>query len=273
MASLRKRYQQHVEPDHHRDDAPVTTAPTTAAQLPPASDHPEAPAPHQELAPDKVAEQSAIRSRLNEMQDAERLSHQPVEPPSVVEGEQPQAAEPPRQQTPEEFIDQLDVPKTTKDWLKRHPEVVTDSALSQEIRALHNTARRRAGGEEFSENYFRALDDLLGFQPASNGRHLPASEPPKPPYNGRSQPPRPSAPTSQPPPAAPPARPAISLRTGRRQDEPIRLTPSQMEIVQINAESFALTGMGKAEAFELAKQSFIDGVKRVAKEKEAGLHQ
>ena len=145
MASLRKKYQQHVESSHRDDDEPIAAYPRpSAATPPPAVEHPEPPA-LEERPPEEVAAKNAIQERLREMQEAEQQAREPVE--------QPHAAEPPpRQQTPEEFINHLDVPETTKKWLKRHPEVVTDSALSQEVRALHNTARRRAGGEEFSES-------------------------------------------------------------------------------------------------------------------------
>jgi len=227
MASLRKKYQP-VESSHRDDDAPVAASPRpTAAAPPPAvEEHPEPPK-LEERPPEEIAARAAIQSRLAEMQEA----REPVE--------QPHAAEPlPRQQTPEEFIDHLDVPETTKKWLKKHPEVITDSALGQEVRALHNTARRRAGGEEFSENYFRAMDNLLGFESAENARHLPPSEPVRPPYNGappRAQPPRQPSPgprVSTQPPAAPPTREAFSMSTGRAMSHSPPLTEAERIIAQ-----------------------------------------
>src|SRR6516225_6956354 len=173
MVSYRKKYSPQVEsPPRDNDDAPVVASPRPSAAAPPATavDHPEPPV-LEERPPEEVAAKNAIQERLREMTEAEAHARQPVEQ---------RAAESSSRQTPEEFIDHLDVPETTKKWLKRHPEVVTDSALGQEVRALHNTARRRAGGEEFSENYFRAMDDLLGFEPAGNGRRvLPRQSPEK----------------------------------------------------------------------------------------------
>src|SRR6516164_6378652 len=256
MVSYRKKYSPQVEsPPRDNDDAPVVASPRPSAAAPPATavDHPEPPV-LEERPPEEVAAKNAIQERLREMTEAEAHARQPVEQ---------RAAESSSRQTPEEFIDHLDVPETTKKWLKRHPEVVTDSALGQEVRALHNTARRRAGGEEFSENYFRAMDDLLGFEPAGNGRHLPPSEPVRPPYNGA--PPRAQAPTPRPapqrftgqPPAAPPTREVPSMRTGRPSSETLRPTPLDHEGARISG---------------ISVEEYMRQKARMLQEKAAGLH-
>jgi hypothetical protein len=264
MASLRKKYQPHVEgPDHRDDDAPVTTAPTTAAAPPPAVDHPEPPPVLEEQPPEETAARNAIQSRLAEMQQAEHLAHQPVQAP--------RAPEPPRQpKTIEDIIDQCELGEHAKAWLRNHPEFVTDRGRNQQIVYLHDIAKRKSGGE-YTPRYFQVMDDLLGFEPAGNGRHLLPNEPASPPYNGAARPQAPMPAPRQPahqrfasqPPAAPPTREVPSMRTGRPLNHSPPLTELERDIAR---QSFTTTKNGispddqyRAMRDKLKKDGIIGG--------------
>jgi len=254
MASLRRRYQTNVE--RRDDNAPVAAAPQpSAASPPPATEHPAPPAIEQER-PEEVAAQRGIREHLADMENAERAVREPVQPP--------RAPEPPKDRVGE-IIDQCQLGETAKAWLRNHPEFVTDQGRNQQIVYLHDIAKRKCGGGEYTPDYFRVMDDLLGFSPAGNGKHLPPSEPVTPPYNGasRSQPPSPSPrpPAPRPgytqPPAAPPTRQGYSLQTGR-QTEPLRATDLDREYARIAGVSV---------------EDYMEGKRRMEAEKKAGLHQ
>src|SRR5262249_50318922 len=107
LASLRRKYQTHVELPRH-DDAPVgAAARPSAAAPPPVTEHAAPPEDLKQEAPEKVAAQEAIRSRLAEMENAERGVAHPVEPPRAPE---------PRQQP------QPEMPASVRKWLSEHPQ-------------------------------------------------------------------------------------------------------------------------------------------------------
>jgi hypothetical protein len=191
------------------------------------------------------------------MESAEQHARQPVE--------QPRAAEPPRQPaTIEEIIDQCPLGEHAKAWLHNHKEYVTDPVRNQQLVLLHDIAKRKSGAE-YTPRYFQVMDDLLGFEPAGNGRHLPPNEPASPPYNG-APPPRAPMPTPrQPapqrfasqPPAAPPTRENTNMRTGRPQSDSLRATELDRHYAQIAGISI---------------EEYMAGKRRMIEEKKAGLH-
>jgi len=246
MASLRRRYQTSV------DSAPVAAAPQpSAASPPPATEHPAPPTLDvEEKRPEEVAAQRGIREHLADMENAERAVREPVQAPR---------AEPPKDRVGE-IIDQCELGDAAKAWLRNHPEFVTDPGRNQQIVYLHDIAKRKCGGGEYTPDYFRVMDDLLGFETAGNGKHLPPSEPVKPPYNGasRSQPPAAPRPAYvQQPPAAPPTRQGVSLQTGRRV-EPLR--PSEQDRYWAGVSGIKI-------------EEYMEGKRRMEAEKKAGLHQ
>src|SRR5262245_33388691 len=94
MASLRRKYQEHIEVGPRQDEPPVSPLPEgTAAKLPePAVDAkppPEMPETTTE-SPAEKAGKEALRNRLAEMERAETLTRQAQQPPQ-------RAAEPPQE--------------------------------------------------------------------------------------------------------------------------------------------------------------------------------
>src|SRR5215831_16409584 len=107
MASIRKRYADRV------DAPPVTAPPTGAAKLPDAvvdAKPPEMPATESPV--DKAAKDAiALQLRLREMERAEQLNREAVQPPPPP----PQAAEPQAPQQPA-------MPAHIEKWLAEHPQ-------------------------------------------------------------------------------------------------------------------------------------------------------
>src|SRR5262245_29240219 len=233
MASLRKRYQSHVEsPD--RDGPPVQSPPTTAAQPPePATDT----TPIEPMAtesPAAVAASSAIRDRIREMNEAENLvQHQMEAVQQAVAHQQRLATEP--QPTTEQFIATLQVPDRVKDWLRSHPQYVTDAAKAAELMTLHAGAQRQLGSQEFDDRYFERIEDLLGIkstQPAQSGNGHVAERPAAPPPAPTPRSPVPQLRQRQQysaPVAAPVSRESPSMSSGRVPSD-VRLSADEVEI-------------------------------------------
>ncbi len=216
MASFRRKYQ--VE---SKDGPPVTTVPVAGAEPPPPvvdAKPPEPPAA--EPSPADEAAKTALRQRLQEMENAEALQRE-----AAVAQQHPQLAiEPqePQMPTAEQIIEGSGLPENAKDWLRAHSEYVTDPILNAEMQRKHYVAEHQAGSE-FTERYFDRMEILLGLkqeaQPSSNGQSAPSA-----PRN--SAPPR-RAPAG-PPVSAPPTREVPSFRTGKPA-RPMQLTAEQRE--------------------------------------------
>jgi hypothetical protein len=148
----------------------------------------------------------------------------------------------PQPRTVEEAIASTDLPDLAKDWLRRHPEYVSDKAKSDHASRMHETAKYLAGGEQFTQRYLDKLEEVLGMRshpqqedhvapPRTNG-----AVPPPPPRQAapQPQPQRPQQPVPQQyrgaPPSAPVARSAPSMSTGRPHAELQPLTRAEAEI-------------------------------------------
>src|SRR5262249_22545723 len=126
MASLRKKYSQ-------VDGPPVSTPPTTAADLPPVEARPPPELPPSESPVDKAAKEAiALQLRLKEMERAEQLNRAAAEqppPPPPQEAQQP---------TLEDHIAHL--PPRVQGWYRKHPELATDPEKAAQVQYCHHVA-------------------------------------------------------------------------------------------------------------------------------------
>jgi hypothetical protein len=231
MSSPRKRFQ-------GADAPPVTTVPNeTAAQLPPIADAPKPPEqPTTEPSPADAAARSALKARLAEMENAERLTREAV-------SQHPQyAAEP---QEPQQ---QSAMPARVEKWLAEHPQYLdpNDSVAQAEIH-LATVKCMRDGKTWDAPDFIDTIERHLGFAPApaTNGRDMriesrPSSPAPTP--APRAAPPRQTHAVS-----APPSRDPPSMTTGRPQGGPVRLTAAEFEMA-------AMSGISPQEYAEQKKK-------------------
>jgi hypothetical protein len=223
MASLRKRYQTSVE---SKDGPPVTTVPVAGAEPPPPvvdAKPPEPPAA--EPSPADEAAKTALRQRLQEMENAEALQRE-----ATVAQQHPQfATEPQEQQMPtaEQIIESSGLPENAKDWLRRYPDYVLDPIKNAQMQKMHNVAEYQAGSE-FTERYFDRMEILLGIK-----QEQPRRVQERPVTNaaatGNGAPPRRqmAAPVS-----APPTRDVPSMSTGKSRSFRQPLTADELHIAQ-----------------------------------------
>jgi hypothetical protein len=221
MASLRKKYADHVEVGAPRqDEPPVSVPPTGAAKLPdePAADvkPPPEEMPEPKESPADAAAKHAMRERLREMETAETLSRQAQQPPQY-------AAEP--QQQPQQ-PQQPAVPAHVERWLAAHPQYLdpNDHVAQAEIH-LATVKCMRDGKMWDDADFLPTIERHLGLrqqlQPQSNGNRMQQPAPAPRPAPARQY----SAPVS-----APPTREAPSMTTGRMPSAPARLTAEQKEL-------------------------------------------
>lgn len=108
------------------------------------------------------------------------------------------------------------------DWVRRHPQCVTDTRLNQKMIAAHNMAMAD-GHTADSDDYFAAVEGMMGLR-------KPAPAPVEEDDNPLSEAAAPAHPRrSAPPPAAPPTR--SSTTTSNRA---IRLSEAELEIAEMN---------------------------------------
>src|SRR5258708_29576992 len=92
-------------------------------------------------------------------EDVKQPEPQPQPPPQAEPQEQPQ----PR--TVEEVINSSPLPDVAKDWLRAHPQFVTDQEQSSRINRMHETAKYLARGEQYTQRYLDKLVEVLGMRP------------------------------------------------------------------------------------------------------------
>jgi hypothetical protein len=218
MSSFRKRYQQsHAESPGK--DAPVQTAPMSAAQPPePIAETPQPPEPIATEAPAATAASSAIRDRLREMERAEQFSRQSAPTPQqqqhAPQAQQPAAA----------------IPAAVEKWLAEHPQYLQDAVAQAELN-LATMKCVRAGKSWHDPDFLGEIERHLGLAPATNGhaaqnRAAEIDRPPAAPV----APPRKAAPPRQTVPfSAPPTREAPLMATGRPPSD-ARLTAEEMAL-------------------------------------------
>jgi hypothetical protein len=248
MASLRKRYQSRVEGLSDKD-APVTSTPVQAAEPPPVSDAPKPVEPLEKDDPAEDAAASALKRRLREMEDAERLVK--------VAHQEPRMAGDPQQDPLEAFL--ASIPKAASDWLRAHSEYMHDPEKNAALQHCHWNAKRETG-EEFTPKYIASLERHLGLRreptraeilahlERTTNAHVTRSS-----HTTASPPPVRTAPVS-----APPHRDPPSMSSGRPASTPLHLTQEQREL---------------ARSLGLTDEQYRDGLRRMNSEKAAGLHQ
>lgn len=124
--------------------------------------------------------------------------------------EQPQA--PQRQPTVEEYIDQIpNLLQSQRDWLKQHPETMTDNRVNMRLQAAHIEAEDRKF-RPGSKQYFDHIEQRLGYA-------APEEEEEE---------------VTRTPVAAPPSKSATSPSTGRPSSSKITLTPEQREMAALS---------------------------------------
>jgi hypothetical protein len=226
MASLRKRYQEHVETSPRQDGPPVTTAPTEAAKLPPAVDA-KPPEPITTESPADAAGRDAIKQRLQEMQQAERITREAVSHP-----------QPPQPREPQE--PQQRMPAQVEKWLAEHPQYLdpNDHVAQAEIH-LATVKCMRDGKTWDQPDFIPTIERHLGLAPRGNGQtqHGPIeSKPPAPAAPRYEAPPRQQQ-RSATPVSAPPTREAPSMTTGRPASRRVPLTAEQVEMAKASGIS------------------------------------
>jgi len=227
MASIRKRYADRVEASPRHDGPSVTTPPTGAAKLPdPVVDSKPPEMPATESPVDKAAKEAiALQLRLQEMERAEQLQKE------AVQQQPPHAAEPQRQQQP-----QQPMPAQVQKWLNEHPEYCDPNDQVAQAEIYTATLKCNRDGKSWDQpDFIPALERHLGLAPRSNGHAEQRPAPAAPPRY--AAPPRQQQQRSTVPMSAPPSRDVPSFSTGRPQGGPVRLTDKQREAAQFSGVS------------------------------------
>ncbi len=165
-----------------------------------------------------LAQAESIKQQMDDQLEQWRRRQQQPQPRQQPRQQQPQPQPRQQQQSPEQIIAGSGLPERAQRWLREHVDYITDPAKNATIIALHDTAKRQAGGSEWTDGYFDKMEELLGLnaapRPSGSG-------------NGAAQPS--SVRTAQV--SAPPTREAPSMSTGRtQQSTKVTLSPAQREI-------------------------------------------
>jgi hypothetical protein len=84
----------------------------------------------------------------------------------------------PQQDAPLDFEQRIaTLPTTAKDWLRKHPEFINDTAQNRKIQAAHGAIVELDAVEPFSAAYFDALDTRFGFKAAPQPETKPVPQP------------------------------------------------------------------------------------------------
>jgi hypothetical protein len=214
--SLRKRYPGRLE--GRNDEPPAASTPQAgAAQLPPVAEIKPAEPLEIEASPVEQAARDAVKKRIAELTETEPIKPVVIERPNPTEQTIANSGLPPRAQA----------------WLRAHPDYISDATKNERMQKMHYVAEHQAGGQAFTDAYFRELEGLLGFVPAASRGAAPV----------RQQ--RVGAPVS-----APPSRDSFSLSTGRPVGGPMRLSAEEQSL----ARSLGLT----PDEYRVNKQKMID---------------
>src|SRR5262245_46655885 len=153
MASVRRKYQSQVAA---KDESPVASTPQVAAEPPPVAADVKPPEPINTESAADVAAKTALRDRLREMEQAEGFARE-------VQQQQHLAAEPQQQQQPtfEEAIAHL--PERIQRWCRTDPRLATDPERIAQAQYCHHVVRREVG-EEFTDNYYDRMEEMLGLR-------------------------------------------------------------------------------------------------------------
>jgi hypothetical protein len=125
------------------------------------------------------------------------------------------AAEPVRQApTFEQQIAQL--PQQAQQWLRNHPEFITDPAKNRKIQTVHGYLTDNKGLTAFSDAYFDAMNSEFGFTNEPAAREPPAQQQPR-----RSM-----------PMTAPVSREVPTAASGTRKQSSMRLTEEERKVAR-----------------------------------------
>lgn len=173
--------------------------------------------------PQLVAEASRrlarAESRLVQLQDGkeaiERGKTMAKENKDGVQGQGQTQSQ--RQPTVEEYIDMLpNLMGSQRDWLKRHPDAISDQRKNLKLQAAHIEAED-SGIRIGSEDYYRILEEKLGYR-KYEGAKLQED----------------AGDDDGPPVGAPPSRSATNPATGRPASSRITLSPEQREMAALS---------------------------------------
>jgi DNA repair exonuclease SbcCD ATPase subunit len=120
-----------------------------------------------------------------------------------------------QQPTIEEYINQLpNLLQSQRDWLKAHPDALTDQRKNLRLQGAHVEAEDK-GFRPGTAKYFTYLEERLGYQPAESDVDDEQDEP----VTVVS---------------APPSRSGVNAGTGRPSNNKITLTPEQREMARLS---------------------------------------
>lgn len=138
---------------------------------------------------------------------------------------------PPRQQQQDPVEQAIaSMPQGAQQWLRSHPEFITDARKNAKLQALHWDVLDE-GHSQFSTAYFQSLEEHLGLRQKAN----PDQEPPAPPARRTSVP------------SAPPSRDVPSSTTGRATPSRVELTAEEREFARMSGIDEVTYAKGKLE--------------------------
>src|SRR5262245_15159249 len=152
MSSPRKKYQAQLGSPLGRDEPPVMSPPEiTAAELPEPVADAKPPEPIETQSPADAAASSAIKARLAEMERAEKFVQ------GAAQHHQRPASEPQQQPplTVEQMLENSGLPDRAKNWLRQHPDYVTNPAKLNRLGAVEELAREQVGSQWTDEHFDR----------------------------------------------------------------------------------------------------------------------
>jgi hypothetical protein len=233
--------------------APVAeTSPATTEAGPPATETPQPAEPFEGPGPAEEAAKTAMQTRLAENERAFTFTPPSPQGPQYTNEEQPQGP-----LTTEQIIEASGLPQRAQNWLREHPQYIRDPGKNATIIALHDTAKRQAGGEEWTPAYFEKMESLLGMRPEPEPRPQPRPQVNR---NQRVQPQQyRGAPTS-----APPSREVPSMSSGRPVSYRVPLNADEREIALSTRPDPRMT---PEQAYRLYEQNKERARKRVVEER------
>jgi hypothetical protein len=242
MTSVPKKYRDRIDVEEAKPV--VAEPPPPAAETKPAETKPAEPSPAVEKNP---VEQAALKKRLEEMERAQKMGAAQAQPqPQPRTGpiaiDEPQRQQPQQQpQSVEQIIQSSGLPALVQEWLRRHPDLITDPAKNAQLQKAHHITEYLTGGDVETPYYLQRLEETLGWRPKSNGNGAAQQQRVvQPPAQPAAQPPpqpRPAAPPVRqqqyaPPVSAPPTRETLSMATGKPRNARVPLTEDERQIAR-----------------------------------------
>jgi hypothetical protein len=241
MTSVPKKYRDRVDVE---DAKPVESSPAIIPNennSPVAEAKPAEPSPAVEKNP---VEQAALKKRLEEMERAQKMGAAQAQPQPQPRAEpiaidEPQRQQPQQPQSVEQIIATSGLPALVQNWLRQHPDLITDPAKNAQLQKAHHIAEYLTGGDVETPYYLQRLEETLGYRPKSNGNgaaQQPAVQPTSDHSRGQAYRPTQAAPVRQQqyaaPVSAPPTRENYSMSTGKPRNARVPLTEDERQIAR-----------------------------------------